>query len=52
VKEDLVISDDFLKEMQRSVPAATVRETLAQRSWWGCLSVVLEDQERLALADL
>jgi predicted nucleotidyltransferase component of viral defense system len=43
---------DFLKEMQRFLPATTVRETLAQPSWWVYLSAVLEDQERLALAAL
>jgi predicted nucleotidyltransferase component of viral defense system len=52
LKNDPVIRDDFLKEMQRFLPAATVRDTLAQPSWWGYLTAVLEDQERLALAAL
>lgn len=52
LKSDPVTRDDFLKEMQRFLPAATVRDTLAQPSWWGYLTAVLEDQERLALAAL
>lgn len=41
-----------LKEMQRFLPAATVRDTLAQPPWWQYLARVIEDQERLALAAL
>lgn len=52
LKTDPVTRNDFLKEMQRFLPAATVRDTLAQPPWWGYLTAVLEDQERLALAAL
>jgi len=52
LKTDPVTRNDFLKEMKRFLPAATVRDTLAQPPWWGYLTAVLEDQERLALAAL
>lgn len=51
-KADPAMRDDFLKEMQRFLPAAVVRDALAQPSWWQYLGGVLEDQARLALAVL
>lgn len=52
LKTDPATRDEFLKEMQRFLPAAVVRETLAQPAWWQYLGGVLEDQEQLALAAL
>jgi predicted nucleotidyltransferase component of viral defense system len=52
VKADPTTREDFLKEMRRFLPAATVRDTLAQPAWWSYLTSVLEDQARVALAGL
>jgi hypothetical protein len=52
LKPDPVMRDDFLKEMQRFLPAATVRDTVAQSAWWDYLMSVLEDQARMAKAVL
>lgn len=52
LKTDPAMRDDFLKEMQRFLPAAAVRDTLAQPAWWSYLTSVLDDQTRLALAVL
>lgn len=52
LKTDPATRDDFLQEMQRFLPAAVVRDTLAQPSWWQYLRGVVEDQVRLALAAL
>lgn len=52
LKTDPVMRDDFLKEMQRFLPAATVRDTVAQSAWWDYLMSVLEDQVRMAKAVL
>jgi predicted nucleotidyltransferase component of viral defense system len=52
LRSDPATRDDFLKEMQRFLPAATVRETLGQPAWWSYLSSVLDEQARLALAAL
>lgn len=52
IKTDPSTRDDFLKEMQRFLPATAVRDTLAQPVWWHYLAGVLEDQVRLALAAL
>lgn len=43
---------DFLKEMQRFLPASTVRQVLGNPPWWDYLNQVIEDQTRLALASL
>jgi hypothetical protein len=52
LKTDPTMREEFLREMQRFLPAATVRETLAQPAWWSYLISVLDDQARLALAAL
>lgn len=52
LKSNPALRTDFLKEMQRFLPAASVRETLAQPAWWSYLTSVLDDQARLALAAL
>lgn len=50
LRSDEAVRADFLKEMQRFLPAATVRDTLSQRGWWSYLTSVVEDQARVALA--
>jgi len=50
LKTDPATRDDFLKEMRRFLPAATVRETLSQPAWWSYLISVLDEQARVALA--
>ncbi len=50
LRSDEAVRADFLKEMQRFLPAATVRDTLSQRGWWSYLTSVVEDQARAALA--
>lgn len=52
LKNDPSIRNDFLKEMRRFLPAAAVRETVAQPAWWNYLTSVLDDQSQLALAAL
>ena len=44
--------DDFLTEMRRFLPAATVRDTLAQPVWWNYLTSVIDEQARLSLSVL
>jgi predicted nucleotidyltransferase component of viral defense system len=52
LQSDPATREDFLKEMQRFLPATTVRETLSQPGWWSYLASLLDDQARLALAAL
>jgi len=52
LKTDPATRGDFLKEMQRFLPAATMRETVAQPEWWSYLTSVIDDQAGLALAAL
>ena len=52
LQTDPTTREDFLKEMQRFLPAATVRETLGQPVWWSYLVSLLDEQARLALAAL
>jgi predicted nucleotidyltransferase component of viral defense system len=44
--------EEFLKEMRRFLPAAAVRDTLAQPAWWGYLTSVIDEQARQALSVL
>jgi len=41
--------DEFLKEMRRFLPAAIVRDTLEEPSWWSYLTQLVEDQSRIAM---
>ena len=52
LKQEPQLREDFLKEMRRFLPAVTVRETLENLSWWTYLTQVIEEQVRLALAQL
>jgi predicted nucleotidyltransferase component of viral defense system len=44
--------DDFMKELRRFLPAATVRDTIEQGQYWTYLTGVLEDLARKATATL
>jgi len=50
LKATATTRDDFLAEMRRFLPAATVRDTLAQPAWWNYLTSVIDEQARLALS--
>jgi len=50
LKADPTTRDKFLAEMRRFLPAATVRDTLAQPAWWDYLAFTIDEQSRLALA--
>ena len=50
LKNEPATREDFLKEMQRFLPAVTGRETLGQPAWWSYLVSVLEDQARVVEA--
>lgn len=52
LKADSAARVDFLKEMQRFLPASTVRETLSQTDYWSYLLSVLEEQTGVAMAAL
>jgi predicted nucleotidyltransferase component of viral defense system len=52
LKTDPTTRDDFLKEMRRFLPAATVRDTLAKPDWWIYLTSVIEAQKQAALMAL
>lgn len=49
---DPQVREDFLKEIRRFLPAATVRDTLEQPDWWRYLTQVVDEQVRLAVAAL
>lgn len=44
--------EDFLKEMSRFLPVATVRETVSKEAYWTYLTGVVEDLGRKAVAAL
>ena len=52
LKQEPQLREDFLKEMRRFLPASTVRDTLENPAWWTYLTHVIEEQVRLALAQL
>ena len=41
--------DDFMKEMRRFLPAATVRDTIEKEAYWSYLIEVVEDVARRVL---
>lgn len=49
LRSDPGTREDFLKEMRRLLPAATVRETLEQPAWWSYLIQLVEDHTKAAL---
>jgi hypothetical protein len=44
--------EDFIKDIRRFLPAATVRDTIEQEQYWTYLTGVLEDLTRKATATL
>ena len=52
LKAEPKLWEDFLKEMRRFLPATTVRDILENAAWWAYLTQVIEEQVRLALAQL
>ena len=48
LKNDVQARVDFLKEMRRFLPVATVRDTLENSAWWTYLTQVIEEQARLS----
>lgn len=52
LKAEPHLREDFLKEMHRFLPATMVRDTLENPAWWTYLTQVIEEQVRLALAQL
>ena len=52
LKAEPQLREDFLKEMRRFLPATTVRDTLENPAWWAYLTQVIEEQVRIALAQL
>jgi hypothetical protein len=52
LKAEPQLREDFLKEMRRFLPATTVRDTLKNPAWWAYLTQLIEEQVRLALAQL
>ncbi|HUF61122.1 MAG TPA: nucleotidyl transferase AbiEii/AbiGii toxin family protein [Verrucomicrobiales bacterium] len=52
LKTNPACRDDFLREMRRFLPVATVRDTLDQPVYWTVLTQIVEQQSTLALATL
>jgi predicted nucleotidyltransferase component of viral defense system len=52
LREETRIREDFLKEMRRFLPAATVSETLEKPEWWSYLVDVVEIQCQIAIGAL
>jgi hypothetical protein len=44
------LRNNFLKEMRRFLPAATVAETLENPAWWSYLCTLLREQSERAVA--
>jgi predicted nucleotidyltransferase component of viral defense system len=49
LKADPAVRRDFVKEMQRFLPAATVRETVEQESYWGYLTELVRSEGTRAM---
>ena len=49
LKSDPEMRVEFLKEMRRFLPAATVRNTLDNPEWWSYLVHLIEEQSELAV---
>lgn len=52
LKEQLTMRSDFIAEMRRFLPAATVRGTLENVGYWDFLNQTLHEQSRLAIKAL
>lgn len=44
--------EDFMKEMRRFLPAATVRDTIEKEAYWSFLVGLVEDLGKKAMAAL
>lgn len=49
LKADPAVRRDFVKEMQRFLPAATVRETVEQETYWGYLTELVRSEGARAM---
>ena len=49
LKADPAVRRDFVKEMQRFLPAATVRETVQQESYWEYLTELVRSEGARAM---
>ena len=49
LKADPAVRRDFVKEMQRFLPAATVRETVEQESYWEYLAELVRAESAKAM---
>lgn len=47
-----LLRTDFMKEMRRFLPAATVRDTLEKEAYWGYLVEPVDDLGKRAMATL
>jgi hypothetical protein len=46
------LRDEFMKEMRRFLPAATVRDTIEKKPYWDYLTQVVDDLARKAMSVL
>ncbi len=47
-----IVREDFMKEMRRFLPAATVRDTIEKEAYWSYLADLVEDLGKKAMAAL
>jgi predicted nucleotidyltransferase component of viral defense system len=52
LRTEAVVRTDFIKEMRRFLPAATIRETIEKPAYWEYLIQVADDQVKRAVAGL
>jgi hypothetical protein len=52
LKTQAQVREDFMKEMRRFLPAATVRDTIETKPYWTYLTQVVEDLGRKAVSVL
>lgn len=52
LKSQPEMRDDFLKEMRRFLPAASVRDTVDKQAYWQCLTQVIDEQAARAIRAL
>ena len=52
LRTEAVVRTDFIKEMRRFLPAATIRETIEKPAYWEYLIQVVDDRVKRAVAGL
>ena len=52
LKSQPEMRDDFLKEMRRFLPAASVRDTVDKQAYWQYLTQVIDEQATRAIRAL